>query len=58
MAEKTDFLTSAKIAEQLGVSPAKVKKAIQELNIEPDMKKGVCAYYGKASVSKIQKACK
>jgi Mn-dependent DtxR family transcriptional regulator len=58
MADTNDMLTSAKIAEQLSVSPAKVKKAIQELNIEPDMKKGVCAYYGKAAFAKIQKAVK
>lgn len=51
---KAELITSGKIAENLGISPAKVKKAIQELNIEPDAKKGVCAYYGPESVQKIE----
>lgn len=58
MAEKSDLLTSAKIAEAVGVSVGKVKKAIESLNIEPDAKKGVCAYYGPVSVDKIKKAIK
>ena len=55
MAEKSELLTSGKIAAELGISPAKVKKIIQELSIEPDMKKGVCAYYGKKSINQIKK---
>ena len=51
---KEELLTGGKIAEKLGVSAAKVKKAIEELNIEPDTKKGPCAYYGPASVKKIE----
>ena len=58
MAEKAELLTSGKIAETLGVSAAVIKKAIQSLNLEPDAKKGPCAYYGQASVEKIKKAVK
>ncbi len=58
MAEKSDLLTSAKIAEEVGVSVGKVKKAIESLNLEPDAKRGVCAYYSPASVEKIKKAIK
>jgi hypothetical protein len=55
---KTDLLTAGKIAAQLGVPGAKVKKAIQELGIKPDAKKGVCNYYSKATVSKLKSALK
>ena len=50
-----DLLTAGNIAKQLGVSDAKVKKAIKELGLEPDAKKGVCSYFGKAAVAKIEK---
>ncbi len=53
-----DQLTAGKIAKEIGVSDAKVKKAIKELGIEPDSKKGACCYYGKASIAKIKKAVK
>lgn len=35
----SEMLTAAKWAESLGVSQGKIKKAITELNIEPDEKK-------------------
>jgi Fic family protein len=54
MAESTDLLTAGNIAKTLGVSDAKVKKAIAELGLQPDAKKGVCAYYSKAAVAKIE----
>ena len=54
--EKAEMLTAAKLAENWGISAAKVKKAIQVLNLEPDMKKGPCAYYSEASAAKIKKA--
>lgn len=55
---ETGFLTSGKIAEQLGASPAKVKKAIESLGIEPTAKKGVCCLYDAAAVKKIAGALK
>ncbi len=54
MSEKDELLTSAKVAEKLGVTVGKIKKIITELNIEPDAKKGVCAYYNNVSVEKIK----
>lgn len=53
-----DLLTAGKIAKELGVSDAKVKKAIKELGLEPDAKKGACSYFGKAAIAKIKKAVK
>lgn len=52
----SDMLTGGKIAKELGVSPAKVKKMIEELKIEPDQVKGACKYYGHKTVDKIKKA--
>ena len=55
MAETNEeMLTAKKIAEKLGVSEGKVKKAIKEANIEPDQKKGPCAYYGPANQELIK----
>jgi hypothetical protein len=56
--EKSDLLTAGNIAKALGVSDAKVKKAIQMLGIKPLAKKGVCNYYGKDTVAKIKAAVK
>lgn len=53
-----ELLTAGKIARELGISDAKVKKAIKELGLEPDAKKGACSYYSKAAVAKIKKAIK
>jgi len=33
------------LAKELGVSPAKVKRALSELGIEADFVKAGCAYY-------------
>jgi hypothetical protein len=52
--EKSDLLTAGNIAKTLGVSDAKVKKAIQTLGIKPVAKKGVCNYYAKDVVKKIK----
>ncbi|MFZ5446449.1 MAG: hypothetical protein ACOZQL_41055 [Myxococcota bacterium] len=50
------LLTASKIAAELKVSDAKVKKAIAALKLKPAAKKGVCSYYAKADVPKIKKA--
>lgn len=50
----SEMLTAAKWAEKLGVSQGKVKKAITELNIEPDEKKGRCAYFSEETAEKIK----
>lgn len=57
-AEKQDLLTAGSIAKELGVSDAKVKKAIKELAIEPNTKKGVCCYYSRDVLANIKAALK
>ncbi len=56
--QKQELLTVGKIAEQLSVPAAKVKKVIQELGIQPTAKKGACSYYSKSDVPEIKKALK
>lgn len=48
-----ELLTTGKIAEATGASPAKIKKAIAELGLEPAAKKGICNYYDADAVKKI-----
>jgi Mn-dependent DtxR family transcriptional regulator len=56
--KKEDLLTSGAIAKELGVSDAKVKKAIKELAIQPKAKKGVCSYYSQDALAEIKAALK
>ena len=51
-------MTAGAIAKELGVSDAKVKKAITELGIEPKEKKGACSYYAADALKKIKAALK
>ncbi|HAR96408.1 MAG TPA: hypothetical protein DCR97_10670 [Deltaproteobacteria bacterium] len=53
---KEDLLTAGGIAKELGVSDAKVKKAINELAIQPKAKKGACSYYARDELTKIKEA--
>jgi predicted aconitase len=55
---KPEMLSTGKVAEKIGVSAAKVKKAITELNLEPDMVKCGCNYFGAEKISQIEKAVK
>ena len=57
-ADTTGLFTAGNIAKTIGVSDAKVKKAIQDLGIKPLAKKGVCNYYSKDVVTKIKGALK
>ncbi len=50
--------TLANWAKELGLNEKKLKEAVKALGLEPDAKKGVCAYYGKAKVDKASKAIK
>ncbi|MBF0585133.1 MAG: hypothetical protein HQL80_12995 [Magnetococcales bacterium] len=55
MAEVNDeWVTASGIAKALGISDTKVKKAIQELGLEPSVKKGVCSYYARDAVDKVK----
>jgi hypothetical protein len=56
MATPSDLLTASKIAGELKVTDAKVKKAIAALGLKPATKKGVCSYYERSAVSRIKKA--
>jgi hypothetical protein len=51
-----ELLTASKIAAQLKVTDAKVKKAIAALKLAPAAKKGPCSYYAAADLAKIKKA--
>jgi hypothetical protein len=53
-----DLKTAAAWAKDLGVPEKKLKDALKAAGIEPDAKKGVCAYYSKASAEKGKKAIK
>ncbi len=55
---KDDLMTAGKIAMELGIPGAKVKKAIADLKIKPAAKKGVCNYYSKDVLPKIKSAAK
>ncbi|GLH68095.1 hypothetical protein [Geothrix edaphica] len=50
--------TAANWAKELGVPEKKLKDAFKAAGIEPDAKKGVCAYYAQASAEKAKKAIK
>lgn len=52
----TQLLSTGKVAELLKVSPNKLKKAIQQLQIEPDAVKCNCNYYSLETIEKIKKA--
>lgn len=51
-------ITAANIAKELGASPAKVKKAIEELKLAPVAKKGACSFYSRDAVKKIKASLK
>jgi hypothetical protein len=53
-----ELLTAGKIAQKLGVSPAKVSKAIKDNDVEPDQKKGNCAYFGPEKVARLEELVK
>ena len=53
-----DLKTLPNWAKELGLNEKKLKEAMKVLGLEPDAKKGVCGYYGKAKVEKAKKAIK
>ena len=52
------LLSAGGIGKELGISDAKVKKAIKELEIQPKSKKGVCNYYSRDVLVEIKAALK
>lgn len=53
-----ELLTSAKLAEKIGVSAGKVTKYLKEQGIQPDVMKGRCGYYGPGTIAKVAEALK
>lgn len=56
--KNADLLTAGAIAKELGVSDAKVKKALKDLAVQPKAKKGVCNLYGRDVLAKVKAAVK
>lgn len=52
--EQSELLTAGKIAVQLGVSGSAVSKTIKSLNIEADLIKSGCKYYGPKTIEKLK----
>lgn len=50
MAVKTELLTVANLAKELGVPQAKLARRIKEEHVAPDEIKRGCSYYSKARV--------
>jgi hypothetical protein len=56
--EAPQLFTAGALAKELGVSDAKVKKAITELTLTPAAKKGCCSYYDADAVAKLKAVLK
>jgi hypothetical protein len=56
--ESADLLTASGLAKLLGLSDAKVKKAIAELGLVPAAKKGCCNYYSPQALKQIEASLK
>ena len=56
--KNADLLTAGAIAKELGVSDAKVKKALKDLAVQPKANKGVCNLYGREVLAKVKAATK
>ena len=52
------LVTAGNMAKELGVSDAKVKKAITELGLTPAAKKGCCTYYTAEDLAKLKAVLK
>jgi len=51
---KEELYTAGKLSQEWGVPPKSIKDAIAKLGIEPDVKKGACNYFVKATADKIK----
>jgi len=56
--ETSNLSTAGAMAKELGVSDAKVKKAINELGLVPAQKKGCCSYYTGEDLAKLKAVLK
>ncbi len=53
-----ELKTAANWAKELNVPEKKLKDAIKAAAIQPDAKKGACAYYSRATAEKAKKSMK
>lgn len=51
-----DMKSAGNWAKEFGVPEKKLKDALKAAGIEPDAKRGACAFYSKASAEKATKA--
>jgi hypothetical protein len=56
--ETPTLLTAGVMAKDLGVTDAKVKKAIKDLGLAPAAKKGCCSYYTSDDLAKVRSVLK
>jgi hypothetical protein len=49
-------LSAGAMAKEIGISPAKVKRALTNLGIEPDFVKSGCGYYYAERSAAVKKA--
>ena len=54
-ADGQEGLSAGGLSKELGVSPAKVKRALTSLGVEPDFVKSGCAYYYTERTSALKK---
>jgi len=52
--ETPTLITAGALAKDLGVSDAKIKKAILQLGLVPTAKKGCCNYYTSEDKKKLK----
>ncbi len=57
-AETPALFTASAMAKELGVSDAKVKKAITEIGLVPASKKGCCTYFAAEDLQKLKAVLK
>ncbi len=53
-----DMKTIGNWAKELGVPEKQLKEAVKAAAIQPDAKKGACAYYSRASAEKAKRTIK
>jgi len=56
--ETPTLYSASAMAKYLGVSEAKVKKALKDLGLPPVAKKGCCAFYGAEEMAKLKAGLK
>lgn len=52
--EAPALITASALAKDLGVSDARVKKAIKDLKLAPAAKKGCCSFYDSEAILKLK----